>query len=96
MPKKVCPSVSIDLARIVIRYASDIGMDADDLWRRCGLETLPEGGDRIPATLFDKVWREVEEKSGEAVFGLRLGQAAWGYAGGHLLLAILIEQPHRR
>lgn len=88
-------SVSMDLARILLRYASEHGLDGPKICRKAGLsEGLLQSGDaRLPARRFHALWRSVEEESGDDQFGLRLGSAAKEYAGGHLLFAILMNSP---
>lgn len=96
VPKQpILPSVSIDLARIVMRYASDIGLNGPRIWRRCGLDPglLQDRYTRLPASIFDAFWQAVEKEAGYALFGLRLGQAVKDYAGGHVLYTILLNSP---
>ena len=95
MLRSALPSVSIDLARILIRYAADNGWPEEALWRLCGLDPLQRqvGGVRIPAQRFDALWRAVEGNTGDGLFGLGLGRAVKDYAGGHLLYAVLLNSP---
>jgi len=89
------PSVSIDLARILIRYASDRGFDGLKIWQDAGLDRhLFQSGDaRLSARHFDVLWRAAEHEIGDDDFGLRLGRAFKDYAGGHLLYAVLMNSP---
>ena len=94
-PNKARPSVSIDLARILIRYASEKGLNAGAIWQAAGLrgELLYKGDARLSARRFDALWRAVEAEAGDENFGLQLGESLKDYAGGHLLYAVLMNSP---
>lgn len=88
-------SVSMDLARILIRYASDHGVDGLKLWEGTGLSPrlLENGETRLSIQRFDALWRAVEKGTRDAHFGVKLGPALKNYAGGHLLYAVLMNSP---
>ena len=92
------PSVSIDIAKIMIRFAVERGIDEAKLWRNSGLDKiLPRRDDaRLTASHFHSLWQAIEQETGDVLFGLRLGSALKMYAGGHLGICGSNEQPDCR
>ena len=68
-------TVSFKLAALLLKYARDLGHDADPICIDAGLDTsmLTESNSRIDAHLFGAVWDRVEKLSGNDNFGLDFG-----------------------
>jgi AraC-like DNA-binding protein len=58
---------SADLARLLLKYASDLGLD---------LEGVGGRGARVPLKRFNVLWQDVAARSGDPDFGLHLAEAS--------------------
>ncbi len=88
-------TASSDLAVILLRYASGIGLEIEGVCREVGLDwsNLADQGARISADTFNALWEEVVLRSGDRDFGLHFGEAGHAFFGGHILFSVMMNCP---
>ena len=86
-------SVSLDLPRLLLRYAAGIGIDADTVCQRIGLDAaaLQNPNRRMSFDQFNALWEAVACCANDPNFGLHFGESTPGYSGGHLLFAVMVN-----
>ena len=88
-------SASVDLVRVLIRYAAALGLDLDGVWQVVGFdpERLETSEARIPIAQFNALWQEVASRAGDPDFGLHLAEASANLPGSSLLLSVMMNCP---
>ena len=87
-------SLSVDWVRILLRYASRMGIDLEEVRRSVGLGSLPEGMEaRVSARQIHAIWEEIARRAGDPNFGLHFGIAAEAPLGGHVLFSVMMNCP---
>lgn len=87
------PTISADMIRLLLKYASGSGMDDREILSSAGLDphVLDNARARIPAQVFDRLWDEVSIRSGDDNFGLHFAQAYHPISSGHILFAVMLN-----
>lgn len=88
-------SASVDLVRVLVKYAAALGVDLDAVWQVVGLDParLETGEGRVPIERFNALWRGIASQAGDPDFGLHLAEASAGLPGSHLLLSVMMNCP---
>ena len=93
MARKYTASVSLDLPRLLLKYAAGAGIDAAQACQQIGLDAAalqaPEG--RMSFDQFNALWEAVACRANDSNFGLHFGESTPGYSGGHLLFAVMVN-----
>jgi AraC-like DNA-binding protein len=86
-------STSTDLLNILLKYASDLGMDEQTLLSESGadLSSYRLGDERIPAGEFHTIWSFIVQQSNDRDFGLHFGEQSHAMLSGHLLYALMMK-----
>jgi AraC-like DNA-binding protein len=86
-------SVSLDVPRLLLKYAAGLGVDVNDICQQVGLEAASiqnlEG--RLSFEEFDALWEAVARRSNDPTFGLHFGEAAPNFSTGHILFAVMMN-----
>ena len=92
---RAAATASSDLTVILLRYASGVGLEIEDVCKEVGLDLsdLDESGARISAEKFNVLWEEIALRSGDREFGLHFGEAAHAFFGGHILFSVMMNCP---
>ena len=88
-------STSTDMARILLRYASEIGVDPDEILKIVDLDPSVVGNAeaRIPVKQLNAVWEEIALRAEDQYLGLHFGEAAQDFIGGHVLFSVMMNCP---
>jgi AraC-like DNA-binding protein len=87
-------SLSVDWVRILLRYASRMGIEPEEVRRSVGLASLPEGMEaRVSARRVRAIWEEIARRTRDPNFGLHFGIAAEAPLGGHVLFSVMMNCP---
>ena len=86
-------STSADLLNILLKYASDLGMDEPTLLSESGadLSTYRLNDERIPAREFNAIWSFIVQQSNDRDFGLHFGERSHAMLSRHLLYALMMK-----
>lgn len=86
-------STSTDLLNILLKYASDLGMDEQTLLSQTGadLSFYRLGDERIPAGEFHTIWSFIVQQSKDRDFGLHFGEQSHAMLSRHLLYALMMK-----
>jgi AraC-like DNA-binding protein len=86
-------TASSDLAKLLLHYAAQVGVDPAEACVAAGLtaDALADPAARVPHPTFNALWQAVAQRSGDPDFGLHLAEAADALAAGSLLLAVLMN-----
>ena len=70
--------ISTDMARILLRYASRIGVEPDEILKVIDLDPSVIGDveARIPVTQLNAIWEEIALRAEDQDLGLHFGEAA--------------------
>lgn len=93
--RKRTATASVDLVRVLLRFASGIGLDLGGFWEATGLDpqTLENGEARIPIEQFNAVWSQVALRAGDPNLGLHLGEVSSRLPSGGILSAVMMNCP---
>jgi len=88
-------TASSDLTVILLKYASGLGIEIEDVCKEVGLDpaALNDPGARISADTFNALWEEVVLRSRDPDFGLHFGEGAHALFGGHILFSVMMNCP---
>jgi AraC-like DNA-binding protein len=91
--RKHIPSISLDVPRLLLKYAADQGIETSNVYELAGLSaTHPQqSGGRMSFARFADLWEAVVQRSADPYFGLHFGEKVLGFAGGHILLAVMMN-----
>jgi AraC-like DNA-binding protein len=92
--RKATASISLDVARLLLKYAVGLGIDTDAVCRCMGLDivTLQQDlGGRMAAKTFDALWAEVAGRANDPWLGLHFGEAIPGFSSGHILMGMMLN-----
>ncbi len=93
MARKYTASVSLDLPRLLLKYAAGAEIDPDQVCREIGLDVaalqVPEG--RMSSDQFNALWEAVAHRADDPYFGLHFGEAASSYSSGHVLFTVMVN-----
>jgi AraC-like DNA-binding protein len=86
-------TTSVDLLNILLKYASDLGMDEQTILSESGvdLSTYRLNDDRIPVDKFHTIWSFIGYHSNDNDFGLHFGEQSHLLLSGHLLYALMMK-----
>jgi len=88
-------SVSLDVPRILLKYASSRGIDLSQTYPQIGLDrdarNDPKG--RMPIDKFNVLWEEAARQSADPDFGLHFGEAAPNFSSGQIVFAMMLSCP---
>jgi AraC-like DNA-binding protein len=89
--RKYTASVSLDLPRLLLKYAVGAGIDPDQVCEQIGLKaaTLRDLEGRMSPDQFSALWETVAQRANDPNFGLHFGESAASYSSGHLLFAVM-------
>jgi AraC-like DNA-binding protein len=92
---KIGATASTDLTGILLRYASRIGLEIQEICEEIGFDPSPlaDPGARVSLEKFNALWEAVVLRSGDKDFGLHFGEAAHEFFGGHILFAVMMNCP---
>lgn len=88
-------TTSTDMARILLRYALEIGVDPDEILKIVDLEpsVVWDTEARMPVKQFNALWGEIALRAKDQNFGLHFGKAARDFLGGHVLFSVMMNCP---
>lgn len=88
-------TASINLTRILLKYASGKGIYINEIFHNIGISssTLENPGKRISAEIFNSIWRAITQKLKDKDFGLHLGESGLSYPAGNMLISIMMNSP---
>ena len=88
-------TVSTELCTMLLRYASKIGIDSEDILNRADIKSsvLSNSYKRIALDKFGFLWNEILQKSNDPDFGLNFGASGYSIKGGGILSSILRNCP---
>jgi AraC-like DNA-binding protein len=86
-------SVSIDVARILSKYASIQGMDVSRLYQQAGMDknALEYPSGRMPIERFTALWEEIVRQSRDPDFGLHFGESVPNFSSGQIVFAMMLS-----
>lgn len=86
---------STDMARILLRYASQTGVDPDEILKVVDLDPAVIGDveARISVTQLNAIWEEIALQAEDQDLGLHFGEAAPDFLGGHVLFSVMMNCP---
>ena len=86
-------TASIDLTRILLKYASKFSLDVREVCRSVGLDhsVLKKTDARIPVGQFNAIWEEVVARTRDRNFGLHFGEVAQHFFTGHVLFSVMMN-----
>ena len=89
-------TVSVDNARVLIEYASIIGMPVNEICQEVGFNSsIPEDSeDRISIAEYRSIWNAFEQRSQDVNFGLHFGETASDFQRGNILCAVMMNCPN--
>ncbi len=85
---RLIASVSPDVPRMMLEYASRAGIDVKDLGLSGGA-----GAGRMAMRELDALWGTIFSRAHDPVLGLHFGEAAATGMGGHILYAVMLNCP---
>jgi AraC-like DNA-binding protein len=87
------PSVSIDLAHLLLKYATehDIGPPVTAEAFGVSRDALTNPGARIPAAQFNALWQAIASASGDPDFGLHFGASLRTPPEGSILFSVMMN-----
>lgn len=93
--RTVGSTASIDLTGMLLRYASRIGLEIQEICEGIAFDpsSLAEPGTRVSVEKFNALWEAVVLRSGDKDFGLHFGEAAQEFFGGHVLFSVMMNCP---
>jgi AraC-like DNA-binding protein len=88
-------TLSVQMLRMLIAYASGQGIDTKDLSAAAEPDPpLPDdAGLRISADTFHAVWQEVISQSADSDFGLHFAESMQDISGSHILFVVMMNCP---
>jgi AraC-like DNA-binding protein len=86
-------STSVDLLNILLKYASDLGMDELTILSesKVDISTYRLNDERIPIDEFHIIWSFIVHRSHDHDFGLHFGEQSHAMLSGHLLYALMMK-----
>ncbi len=91
--RKAITSMSLDVPRLLLKYAAGLGLDTGAVCRYAGLDITslqnPEG--RMTSDRFGALWAEVARRADDPDLGLHVGEAIPGFSSGHILLGVMLN-----
>ena len=89
--KKAVTRISLDVPRIVLKYAADLGIDPGEIYRAIDFDpaALHDPNGYISSKQFDQLWAEVIQRANDPYFGLHFGEVLVNLTSGHLLLGVM-------
>ena len=93
LPSESGATASMDLTKILLLYASGVGVDTSRVLQSAGLASsaLEDAEARVSLGTFDAIWEAVGQQSGDANFGLRFGESFPAFAAGHILFTVMMN-----
>ena len=88
-------SVSLDVTRILLKYASIQGIDLSKTAQQSELDkaALNDSKGRMPIDKFNLLWEEVTRQSHDPDFGLHFGENAPNFSSGQIVFAMMLSCP---
>jgi AraC-like DNA-binding protein len=87
-------SVSVIMLRMLLRYASDRGIDVEDVCTAHGIPLLHDDANaRVPARAFRAIWEAAAARSKDESFGLHAAESMQYASGSHLLFLVMMNSP---
>ena len=86
-------TVSVDLLNMLLKYATQIGIQEQTVSSTCGLnlDACRINSDRVPMQAFNKIWLAVCKSAQDPNFGLHFGEASHHMLRRHLLYAMMMN-----
>jgi len=86
-------TASIDLTRILLKYASKASLDIRKVCDAARLDpsVLKNTGARIPIEQFNAIWEEIVARTHDRNFGLHFGEATHHFLTGHVLFSVMMN-----
>lgn len=84
--------ISVDMVKVMLHYASNIGLDAAGICRAAGFD--PATHEAVSPYHYEKFWAEMIRQTQDDYFGLHYGQAMYQLSGGHFLFTIMMNAPN--
>ncbi len=86
--------MSVDLARIMLKYASSSDPESRRALIAAGIDAsiLNEPGARIPVHQFEAMWASIPPADNDPLIGLHFGEAFGGLMEGHFLYALMMNR----
>jgi AraC-like DNA-binding protein len=86
-------TASADLLNILLKYASDLGMNQQTILSESGadLSAIRHTDERIPAGEFNTIWSFIVRQSNDRDFGLHFGEQSHAMLSRHLLYALMMK-----
>lgn len=86
-------TASIDLTRILLKYASKAMLDIREIFDAVRLDpsVLKNAGARIPIEQFNAIWEEIVARTHDRNFGLHFGEATHHFLTGHVLFSVMVN-----
>ncbi len=86
-------TASVDLTRILLKYASTDALDIREICDEIRLDplVLENAGARIPIEQFNAIWEEIVSRTRDRNFGLHFGEAAHHFLTGHVLFSVMMN-----
>jgi len=87
-------TVSVEYLRLVMNYASQIGVDPGRIYKNSGFDVaiLEKSGARIPLAQFKTIWDTLEENFPDPDLGLHAGETLVNFPG-HILFLLMLNAP---
>lgn len=88
-------SASIDLTRILLKYAWRIGIHLEEIYKTVGLDPsiLENTEARISLEQFNAIWKEIALQAEDQNFGLHFGKTVYNFPRGHILFSVMMNCP---
>jgi AraC-like DNA-binding protein len=88
-------TTSTDIARVLLRYATTVGLDSEAILRGVdlGRSVVEDAEARIPVEQFNAIWQEIARRAQDQNLGLHVGEAAPYLLRGHVLLSVMMNCP---
>jgi hypothetical protein len=83
------------MVHILLRYASEIGVDPDEILKVVDLEPsiIEDAEARIPVKQSNAIWEEIALQAEDQDLGLHFGEVAPDFIGGHVLFLVMMNCP---
>ena len=83
----------MDVARLLLKYAADLGINTDAVCQCVDLDiaTLQDLAGRMTTKAFDALWAGVADQANDPYLGLHFGVAIPGFSSGHILMVMMLN-----
>lgn len=89
--KKEVTRISLDVPRILLKYAADLGIDPGEICRSIDFDpaAMHDPNGHISSQQFNQLWAEVIQRANDPYFGLHFGEVLLNLTSGHILLGVM-------